>query len=39
MSPYDDPATSAGEIADYLDQLRLETTPPPPTATTTPNNG
>jgi hypothetical protein len=23
MSPYDDPAVSAGEIADYLDQLRL----------------
>lgn len=37
MSPYDDPAVSAGEIADYLNQLRLETshsspgtTPHPP---------
>lgn len=37
MSPYDDPAVSAGEIADYLDQLRLEFIPLPPTATATPN--
>jgi hypothetical protein len=29
MSPYDDPAVSAGEIADYLDALRLEATPSP----------
>ncbi|RZK25262.1 MAG: hypothetical protein EOO63_16270 [Hymenobacter sp.] len=28
MSPYDDPHVSAGELADYLDQLRLEATPP-----------
>jgi hypothetical protein len=26
MSPYDDPAVSAGEIVDYLDKLRLEAT-------------
>lgn len=31
MSPYDDPAVSAGEIADYLDQLRLLSSPPDPT--------
>lgn len=29
MSPYDDPAVTPGEIADYLDQLRLQATPPP----------
>ena len=29
MSLYDDPHVSAGEIADYLDQLRLEATPLP----------
>jgi hypothetical protein len=29
MSPYDDPAVSAGEIADYLDLLRLATSPQP----------
>jgi hypothetical protein len=29
MSPYNAPAVSAGEIADYLDQLRLEVTPLP----------
>jgi hypothetical protein len=36
MAPYDDPAVSAGEIADYLDQLRLEATPTTQTATATP---
>jgi hypothetical protein len=36
MNPYDDPAVSAGEIAEYLDSLRLEGTPSPqPDATTT----
>jgi hypothetical protein len=29
MSPYDDPTVSAGEIVNYLDQLRLEATPLP----------
>lgn len=29
MSSYDDPAVSAGKIADYLDQLRLEAPLPP----------
>jgi hypothetical protein len=38
MSPYDDPAASAGEIADYLDQLRLEATPIPQPATAAPTN-
>ena len=38
MSPYDDPAVSAGEIADYLDQLRLESSPSPATATATPSD-
>lgn len=38
VSPYDDPAVSAGEIADYLDQLHLESTPSPPTAMATPSN-
>jgi hypothetical protein len=38
VSPYDDPHVTPGEIADYLDHLRLEATPPlqpdaPPTAT------
>lgn len=33
MSPYDDPAVSAGEIAAYLDQLRLESIPSSATAT------
>lgn len=37
MSPYDDPAASPGEIADYLDQLRLEATPLPQPATATPS--
>ncbi|MDO7887962.1 hypothetical protein [Hymenobacter cheonanensis] len=36
MSPYNDPAVSAGEIADYLDQLRIEATPSPRPAATTP---
>jgi hypothetical protein len=27
MSPYDDPHMSAGEIADYLDSLRMATLP------------
>jgi hypothetical protein len=29
MSSYDDPHVSAGEIADYLDKLRLATSPQP----------
>jgi len=37
MSPYDDPHVSAGEIADYLDKLRLEATPPPQPAAATPS--
>lgn len=35
MSPYYDPAVSAGEITDYLDSLRLESIPSPSTATAT----
>lgn len=34
MSPYDDPHVSAGEIADYLDQVRLATLPPQPAPAT-----
>ena len=33
MSPYDDPAVSAGEIADYLHSQQLSTTMQPTTAT------
>jgi hypothetical protein len=29
MSPYDDPAVSASKIVEYLDRLRLASTPLP----------
>jgi hypothetical protein len=36
MDPYDDPHITPGEVADYLDQLRLEATLPPQPAPATP---